>query len=209
SGWDLIWRSEDSGENWDQMTEIGDYTGANNGTIVPIMVVNQSGILFLGARELSISNDQGDNWQPVPTGQDQTWFRWIGEITDIIFDFDGYLVLGTANGIVRSTIPMNGPLAEEEEPDLVVPTPVLPETFLLSVYPNPFNGILRVNINAEQNQPYSVSIFDNTGRLVSVLSKGIGSSQLVWDASNNPSGLYWVQSVVDNKHLTKGVYLVR
>jgi len=220
SGWGLIWRSEDFGVNWDQMTDRDDeWWMVGVGSHVPTMVVNESNLVFLGADEggLFVSSDRGDNWLPIggrqegwednqPTAHYRWWHDQFGGIFDLSFDVDGYLIIGTWDGAIRSTIPMNGVI---EEPNSVLNPDIQPEAFLLSVYPNPFNGILRVDINAEQNQPYSVSIFDNTGRLVSVLSKGIGSSQLVWNASNNPSGLYWVQSVVDNKHLIKGVYLVR
>ncbi|MDP1706527.1 MAG: T9SS type A sorting domain-containing protein [bacterium] len=220
SGWGLIWRSDDFGANWSQMTDRDDeWPWVTRSNIVPTIVVNESGLVFFGADNggLFVSKDNGDNWLPIggrhPDYLDDevaAHYRWwhdqFGGIFDLSFDDNGYLIIGTWDGAIRSTIPMNGVI---EEPNSVLNPDIQPKAFLLSVYPNPFNGILRVNINAEQNQPYSVSIFDNTGRLVSVLSKGIGSSQLVWDASNNPSGLYWVQSVVNNKNLTKGVYLVR
>lgn len=224
TGWGLIYRSEDSGENWEQMTERDDeWWMVGVGSVIPTMVVSESGLVFLGAASggLFVSNDRGDNWLPIggrqegwednePTAHYRWWHDQFGGILDLAFDPNGYLLIGTWDGVIRSTVPMNGPLAEEEEPDLVVPNPELPETIeLLSVYPNPFNGILRVNINAESNQPYSVSVLDVTGRLVTVLSQGIGSAQLVWNASNNPSGLYWIQVSNNDKNLTKGVYLVR
>ncbi|MDP1706522.1 MAG: T9SS type A sorting domain-containing protein [bacterium] len=214
SGWGLIYQSDDFGANWSQMTDQDDWFP--NPVIlkiagVPTMAVNQSGLLFIGAPAGGLFVYDGQ-WHPIG-GRDNRWqeeweahYEWwhsqFGGILDLSFDVDGYLIIGTWDGAIRSTIPMNGVI---EEPNSVS-EPVFPEShILLSAYPNPFNGVLRIRIDAG-NQPFSLSIFDSQGRLIkdwSVIPNGVrnlagsfanAQDDIVWNASNVPSGQYFVQA---------------
>jgi len=202
SGWGLIWRSDDSGESWEQITDGNDewpFTGSL--TFVPTIVVNESGLVLFGTDSggLFVSEDNGDNWLPVggrhPDYPDDEvashyrwWHDWIGGIFDLAFDSDGHLLIGTWDGALRSSIPMNGNI---EHPNVVLNPVIQPETFLLSAYPNPFNGILRVSIDAG-NQPFSLSIYDNSGRLMKNWSDR-GSRSLIWETADIPAGQYFVR----------------
>ncbi len=88
----------------------------------------------------------------------------------------------------------------------------IPNKFSLSVHPNPFNSTLTVHYSVAFSSNVTVGIYDVMGRCVSKLvdktmSKGIYSTK--WDASDLPSGLYFVLlkaddfSVVDKALLMK------
>jgi hypothetical protein len=69
---------------------------------------------------------------------------------------------------------------------------------LLTVYPNPFNPTttIRFDIPVKTVQATSLHIFDINGRLVETLFKEItepGHHEIQWNASNHPSGIYFLQ----------------
>ena len=76
-------------------------------------------------------------------------------------------------------------------------TAALPaESCLLSANPNPFNS--RVILYYSLNPPSSakLKIFDTSGRLVffkELHSSDAGSGRVIWDASGNPSGVYFAR----------------
>jgi hypothetical protein len=65
----------------------------------------------------------------------------------------------------------------------------LPDKFMLSAYPNPFNSITSLTISNADNA--EISIFDITGRLITTLYTENGKA--VWDAASFPSGLYFAR----------------
>ncbi len=185
--------------------------------------VNENGLVFLGAENggLFVSNDRGDNWLPIGGSSEirqdrgSHWGWWhgtddvnyglrVGGILDIAFDADGHLLLGTWDGLIRSSIPMNGLIAH---PDLVVgPNNALPGSFLLSAYPNPFNGILRVSIDVENGKTYGLGVYDASGRLVEQLvSGGSGSRSLIWNASQMATGQYFLKATLSQQASSKTI----
>ena len=66
----------------------------------------------------------------------------------------------------------------------------------MNVYPNPVNGILRIEIPDENTCMYDVSILDNTGVEIKNFSS-VGS--LEFDVSELPSGVYFVKVLVGDK----------
>lgn len=211
SGWGYIFRSEDYGETWEQMTTRDDeWPAIHNGNVVPVMRVNESGLVFIGAESggLFVSADGADNWLPIGGSsevREDSWehYVWwhgdnqrpvdyglrVGGIFDLAFDSEGFLLVSTWDGVLKSSVPMNGPL---EDPNLVIHTPVLPETVnLLSAYPNPFNGMLRIRTDVGQN-PFVLEIFNVQGRKVAAFA-GNNPSQIVWEAENLPTGQYFIR----------------
>ena len=75
------------------------------------------------------------------------------------------------------------------------------ETFTISnVYPNPFNPSTTIEFSIPEKQNVKVNIFDMQGKMVSELYNGMknsGSHKIGWNASDYPSGVYFV-------HLTNG-----
>ncbi|MBC8322396.1 MAG: T9SS type A sorting domain-containing protein [Candidatus Marinimicrobia bacterium] len=73
----------------------------------------------------------------------------------------------------------------------------LPKSFsLLPVYPNPFNPTATIRYSASAKNSSILQIYDITGRLVETLVNGVtdpGDHEVVWNASNYSSGVYFVR----------------
>ncbi|MBC8323377.1 MAG: T9SS type A sorting domain-containing protein [Candidatus Marinimicrobia bacterium] len=73
----------------------------------------------------------------------------------------------------------------------------LPNNFkLYQPYPNPFNPTTAIRFSVAPNSKTSLQIFDITGRLVDELVSGklvSGEHEVLWNAGNNPSGVYFVR----------------
>ncbi len=70
-----------------------------------------------------------------------------------------------------------------------------PKTFSLNQnFPNPFNPATTINFNLVKNGYTSLKIFNSAGKLVKILAEqnlNSGSYSVKWDASNEPSGIYF------------------
>jgi len=67
---------------------------------------------------------------------------------------------------------------------------------VLKCYPNPFNAQTTISFSLEKQSPVNISIYDITGRLVDVLisqTYKAGNHSLIWDAGNQPSGIYFAR----------------
>lgn len=106
----------------------------------------------------------------------------------------GNLSLGKINALASDELPPPPPEGEGNiEPET---RNQKPETFSLEQnFPNPFNPttVIRYQLPAESN--VTLKVFDVLGKEVSVLVNEIqdaGYQQLEWDATSNPSGLYFL-----------------
>ncbi len=74
---------------------------------------------------------------------------------------------------------------------------IVPKEFSLSqAYPNPFNSSVRISLNVPIESQATVSIFDQTGRLVSTLldnSRVNGNIELEWNATGHSAGVYFLR----------------
>ena len=69
-------------------------------------------------------------------------------------------------------------------------------------YPNPFNNKLTMPVNVKNNGKVYVAIFNISGQLIDVIQEVIlpeGKHELIWDAKNYSSGLYIIQTKINNK----------
>jgi hypothetical protein len=63
-------------------------------------------------------------------------------------------------------------------------------------YPNPFNPITTIKFSVETFHATSISIYNLTGRLVETLVNErllSGKHEITWNASSQPSGVYFVK----------------
>ena len=82
----------------------------------------------------------------------------------------------------------------------------IPETFnIVSVYPNPFNPVATIKFSTPYNKNLSITIYNVHGELVESLlaekSYNAGYHEVVWDASNYSSGIYFVK--MESQKLTR------
>ena len=85
-----------------------------------------------------------------------------------------------------------------------------PEDFnLMAVYPNPFNPKTTIQFNIVNKSKVLLQIYDITGRLVETLLDRImlhGDHEIIWNAENLPSGIYF--SIITSGNLIKTHKLV-
>ena len=90
---------------------------------------------------------------------------------------------------------------------------ISPAAFMLnSVYPNPFNPSTTVSYSIEKNINVNISIYNMSGQKVSELvntNQTVGNYSITWDASNQPSGLYFVRLSAGNQSSSQKIMLVK
>jgi flagellar hook assembly protein FlgD len=78
-----------------------------------------------------------------------------------------------------------------------------PEEFsLLSIYPNPFNNRLKILLELTKPELCNISVYNIKGQLIKTIHDGLlqqGKNHLFWDSKNTSSGLYIIQSKINNK----------
>jgi len=86
---------------------------------------------------------------------------------------------------------------QEESGIVLQKEPALPEKYSLSQnFPNPFNASTTIAYALPQQSLLDISVYDINGQLVQVLFKGTkeaGAHEMIWDASNLPSGVYCIR----------------
>jgi predicted outer membrane repeat protein len=75
--------------------------------------------------------------------------------------------------------------------------PILyPSSLILSSFPNPFNPTTTLSFDLPSSGRVSLCVYDITGRLVETLADGVyasGTHQIIFDASNLSSGIYFAR----------------
>jgi hypothetical protein len=141
-----------------------------------------------------------DEWEG-PTGA----FDLVGIITQ--YDYtspftEGYQILPRS---VDDFTPSSGVMQGE--------TGVVREFKLMPLYPNPFNPGTTISfLLPDYVQNLKLSVFDITGRLVTVLydaPAGPGEYSTNWNAGNLASGTYFVTLNADKKTVTRSAVLIK
>ncbi|NQU67069.1 MAG: T9SS type A sorting domain-containing protein [Candidatus Marinimicrobia bacterium] len=121
---------------------------------------------------------------------DDVLFEYSGELTiksNIIVDWFGKSITATIN---------------------TTPT----DYILHSAYPNPFNPVTAISYELPEAALVSLRIYDMNGREVSELVNGelsAGYHRLVWDASYQASGIYFVRMITADYTSTQKLMLVK
>lgn len=104
------------------------------------------------------------------------------------------------------------------DPQVVkVDEPVVPETFRLTNYPNPFNPRTTISYRLPVDANVRLTIYNSLGQTVRVLTEGkaaAGSHSAVWDGLGDdglpaPSGLYFYRLQTDDFTETQKMMLLR
>ena len=89
----------------------------------------------------------------------------------------------------------------------------LPTIFSLSsAYPNPFNPVTRLSLTIPDNGNVNVQVYNLHGQIVSTLLSGhqpANTYSLVWDASNVPSGMYFMKAEIGGFTETQKLMLIK
>jgi hypothetical protein len=98
-------------------------------------------------------------------------------------------------------------------PTGVLPPENLPHAHtLLSNFPNPFNSTTNIVFSLSSAGPFTITIHDLLGRIVSEVCSGsldAGEHSIIWDANSLASGLYICQMVTTQSLATTKLMLLR
>ncbi|VAX17754.1 hypothetical protein MNBD_IGNAVI01-2056, partial [hydrothermal vent metagenome] len=201
-----IYKSTDNGATWTNMTGAGpDYS---------CLITNSDGSMYAGTRGSWVyKSDDGDNWTLVNSGMGNDKY-----VLSLLTTKAGYLFVGMdVAGLFRSVEKIVTDVNENTE---------YPTKFALSQnYPNPFNPstVIKYSIPTPP-QPSSsqgegvregfvtLKIYDILGREVATLvnkEQKPGSYKVEWDATNEPSGVYFYRLNTGNFVETKKMILLR
>ncbi|MBL0062667.1 MAG: T9SS type A sorting domain-containing protein [bacterium] len=90
-------------------------------------------------------------------------------------------------------------------------SPIVPQEFSLSVFPNPFNSTLSISLNVPLYQEVTVSLYDLLGREVDVVYRGRLSSQTISYVAPAAlsSGVYFLRASVGDVSVLGKVVLLK
>lgn len=83
---------------------------------------------------------------------------------------------------------------------------------LLQNYPNPFNPTTMIKYSVPSDEFVKLNVYNSIGEIVSTLGneeKPAGIYELVFDASNLPSGIYFYRLLAGNYMETKNMVLMK
>lgn len=87
---------------------------------------------------------------------------------------------------------------------------VVPTTFTMSNYPNPFNPVTTIQMNIPVESDYTVEVFNVAGQKVATLNgHGVGQVSVDWDASNVASGIYFYRGTAAGASATAKMVLLK
>jgi len=129
-------------------------------------------------------------------------------------DRNGSLLLSLTDGITEITPGFSVSQILYGHPQGIDnPNDQVPGKFALTQnYPNPFNAQTLIQYNLPGESDVSLTIFDILGRQVETLIDGYqtaGPHQVIWNADNSPSGIYFYMIKADNSVETKRMTLIR
>jgi hypothetical protein len=88
-----------------------------------------------------------------------------------------------------------------------------PSTIVLQeAYPNPFNPTTNIEFSLSDDTNINVSVYDISGREMAVLAEGRfskGFHNIIWDAADQPSGIYFVSVSTQLETQTQKLILIK
>ena len=176
----VIVRSSDGGYNWHNVYNSEEHHMFNsvffNDSLQGFVVGYKGAVLS--------TTDGGMNWnhQYEGTTKNLTDIVLINNHTGWIVGEDGIILKTTTGGVTFA----------EDEKIYEVPT----ELWLSQNFPNPFNPSTKIKYSVPQSSDVVIKVFDILGNEIEILvneEKPAGTYEIVWNAANLPSGIYFYQ----------------
>jgi len=190
---DGIYRSTDLAGNWQ-------FVGLSQDTISAI-AINSLDYILAGtlSGHIYISRDHGENWI------DYSWGLNADQILSIVLDENDFAMVGTSgSGVYRSF----NSTVDIRESDFSIVT----SFELFQNFPNPFNPSTKIKYSVPQTSQVQIKVFDVLGNeIVTLVSeeKVVGIYEMVWNAANLPSGVYFYQLKAGEYVNTKKMILLK
>ena len=90
---------------------------------------------------------------------------------------------------------------------------VFPSTIVLQeAYPNPFNPSTNIEFGLSNDTDVNVIVYDIAGREMAVLVEGKyskGFHNVIWDATDQPSGIYFVTISTQSETQSQKLMLIK
>ncbi|OGU76013.1 MAG: hypothetical protein A2W11_06355 [Ignavibacteria bacterium RBG_16_35_7] len=187
-----LFLSVDSSQSWAQVSTLSVQAGLRL----------ESGGMLIGTDSLGVFlfSDEGDNLGSYNEGLTDL------NIHSMLIDESDYIYIGTDDGLWRR------PLSEivtsiKENPNK------LPLNYTLKQnYPNPFNPITSFTYSIPDEANVTIRVFDITGNEIETLvkeEKPAGTYEIMWNAENLPSGVYFYQLSASEFITTKKMILLK
>lgn len=166
-----LWRSGDNGISWTHVKD--DHPLQGDVTAMPDGSIFITG--YNGDSPIQKSMDDGESWEYVDINNLE------GSPKVLAKDQQGYLYIGTTNGLYRSSSPLTSVNTQKAGP------------ILYQNYPNPFNEATTISFSLTHPTEIEMNVFDPFGKEVKTLIKDYmtaGNHTVQWDASDLPAGVY-------------------
>jgi archaellum component FlaF (FlaF/FlaG flagellin family) len=86
------------------------------------------------------------------------------------------------------------------------------EGISLQTYPNPFDGILKINITTNEPTYLQLAVYDMMGKMIKLIVEdefATGSYTYDWNASNLSSGTYIIRAALNEQQIQRRVTLIK
>jgi hypothetical protein len=166
----------------------------------------------------AVFQTENEGWAVVPQGEvfvatfdyGENWLTYItpdsSKLYDIVFtdSLTGYAV-GEEGVIVKY---------KYQYPDFVneYPLPIVSDFTLNQNFPNPFNPSTTISYYLSEPGRVTINIYNLLGTHITTLIEDYrsnGNHSLVWNAENEPSGVYYLQLDVNGKQATRKMVLLK
>lgn len=185
------------------------YYKNNSLNIFPLMLISSAVTLnnkfffstesCCGNKGVNYSSNFGQSWSSQNTGLTSL------DCFSLTKDSLGYLYLGTANGIFRSTSSAYLTTIDIDEGKF--------ENFYISnSYPNPFNPSTAIEYQVPKTSKVKISVFNLVGEEITVLvneEKSQGKYKVEFNGANLSSGVYFYKMQAENFTSTKKFVLLK
>jgi len=171
-----------------------------------------------GDNDLALANWYSDNVSILKNNGDGSFQAAVNygagaapfSIFSADFDGDGDFDLAVANGGSGNvSILFNRTIATDIEHE---PAGLPIEYRLSQNYPNPFNAQTTISYSLPTQSDVTIDIFDILGRKIETIAEGLrpaGDHQVIWDASDRSSGIYFYRIKAGDKAETKKMTLMK
>lgn len=85
------------------------------------------------------------------------------------------------------------------------------EGFSMQTYPNPFEGILKIDLTINEPSYVQLAVYDMTGKMIKLLVENeftAGAYVYDWNASGLSSGTYIIRAVFNDQHIQRRITLM-
>jgi photosystem II stability/assembly factor-like uncharacterized protein len=190
-----IMHSTDAGISW-SYEEIGIFGQA---LALSFRTENEGWAVVPQSETFVATFDYGVSWLPYPTPDSSKLYDI--QFTDSLF---GYAV-GEEGVIAKYKYQAPNFVADEF-------SPIVSDFILHQNFPNPFNPITTISYNLSEPGQISLDVYNVLGtHIVTLLQEytSSGNHSVLWNAKDEPSGVYYYQLIVNGKLETRKMLLLK